>query len=232
MKITKASDLKRTGNWRVLLYGKPGISKTSVIKNIPGKTLVLSLDNSEKVLAGANNIDVISFDREHPTRFMTEFLTEIDNLISDYDNLVVDNISSFQIDWFVEQGRSSKNGITNELQQYNMFTNYFIRILTALYKHPINIYVTAWEDTRELNLETGQIITQYVPYIRDRVLSNLLGLTDVVGRLQVNPETGGRGVILEGSDGVYAKNRLDDRTACKIEELFEFGVERLSEGTD
>lgn len=229
MKITKATDLKRTENWRVLLYGKPGIGKTSAIKNISGKTLILSLDNSEKVLAGTDNVDIISFDREHPTTFMSDFLKEIDDIITDYDNLVIDNISSFQIDWFVEQGRNSKNGITNELQQYNMFTNYFIRVLTALYKRLINIYVTAWEDTRDLNLETGQIITQYVPQIRHTVLSNLLGLTDVVGRVQVNPKTGGRGVILEGSDGVYAKNRLDNRTVCKIEEVFNFGTEGLPE---
>ncbi|WP_438467833.1 AAA family ATPase [Streptococcus pluranimalium] len=229
MKITKATDLKRTENWRVLLYGKPGVGKTSAIKNISGKTLILSLDNSEKVLAGTDNVDIISFDREHPTTFMSDFLKEIDDIITDYDNLVIDNISSFQIDWFVEQGRNSKNGITNELQQYNMFTNYFIRVLTALYKRPINIYVTAWEDTRDLNLETGQIITQYVPQIRHTVLSNLLGLTDVVGRVQVNPKTGGRGVILEGSDGVYAKNRLDNRTVCKIEEVFNFGTEGLPE---
>ena len=97
-----------------------------------------------------------------------------------------------------------------------------MRVLTAIYSKPINIYVTAWEDTHDLNLETGQIITQYVPQIRNSVLSQLLGLTDVVGRIIVNEKTGGRGVVLEGSEGTYAKNRLDKRTVCSIEEVFEF----------
>ena len=35
----------------------------------------------------------------------------------------------------------------------------------------------------------------------------MLGLTDVVGRVVVNEKTGNRGCILEGSEGVYAKNR-------------------------
>ncbi|WP_170240477.1 AAA family ATPase [Streptococcus hyovaginalis] len=232
MKITKASDLERTKNWRILIYGKAGLGKTSLIKYIPGKTLVLSMDNSEKVLTGSENIDVVNFDREHPSEFMTEFLKEVDAVLNDYDNLVVDNISSFQSDWFIEQGRKSKNGISNELQHYSQWTNYFLRVLTVIYSKPINIYVTAWEDTHELNLETGQILTQYVPQIRTSVLNQLLGLTDVVGRILVNAKTGARGLILEGSEGTYAKNRLDDRTACKIEELFEFGIERLPEGTD
>ena len=150
------------------------------------------------------------------------FLTEIDSLLNEYDNLVIDNLTSFQSDWFVEAGKSSKNGISNELQHYNQWTNYFLRVLTAIYSKPINIYVTTWEDTRELTLETGQLITQYVPQIRSNVLNQLLGLTDVVGRIMVNAKSGNRGVILEGSEGTYAKNRLDGRTACPIDELFNF----------
>ena len=181
------------------------------------------MDHSSKVLGGADNIDVIEFDRNHPTEFMKMFLTEIDSLLSEYDNLVIDNLTSFQSDWFVEAGKSSKNGISNELQHYNQWTNYFLRVLTAIYSKPINIYVTAWEDTRELTLDTGQLITQYVPQIRSNVLNQLLGLTDVVGRIMVNVKSGNRGVILEGSEGTYAKNRLDERTACPIDELFNFG---------
>lgn len=234
MKITKATDISRTQYWRVLLYGKPGLGKTSAIKGLTGRTLVLSLDNSHKVLSGIPNIDVRtiddegleSFNRNEPIEDINVFLKELDVVISDYDNLVIDNVTSFQSDWLIERGRSSKGGIRNEIQDYGDWTNYFLRIMTKIYGLPINVYVTAWEDTQEISLEDGRVITQFVPKIRKQVLSELLGWTDVVGRIKVNPNTGNRGAILEGNDGVYAKNRIDSRTACAIDELFKFEGEK------
>lgn len=52
MKIKSLKEVKRTDNWRICIYGKPGIGKTSTVRYLPGKTLVIPLDNSDKVLAG------------------------------------------------------------------------------------------------------------------------------------------------------------------------------------
>lgn len=223
LEIKKATEISRTHEWRVLLYGKPGLGKTSAIKGLTGKVLVLDLDGSSRVLAGLKDVDVISFNRENPIQSMKEFLDEARGILKEYQTLVIDNITAFEKDWFVARGLKSKNGIRNEIQDYGDYTNYFLRLITMIYSLPINIYVTAWEDKRDIDLEDGTKLTEYIPQVRNQVLNQLLGLTDVVGRIQVNPATHGRGAILEGSDGVYAKNRLDDRTACKIEDLFKFG---------
>lgn len=228
MKPTISSmDIDRTKNWRVLIYGKPGVGKTTAIRNLDGKTLVLDLDDSSRVLAGAPNIDVQPFDRSEPSEEWKEFLKNLSERVSGYDNLVVDNVSAFEKDWFVERGRASKNGIGNEIQDYGQWTNYFSRIMTTIFMNAsVNVLVTAWENTRDVTSETGQSFSQYAPAIRDSVRDGLLGLTDVVGRIVVNPKTDGRGVILEGTDAIFAKNRLDDRKLVPIKELFKFGNQK------
>lgn len=224
MKIKKAKDLQKNKDWRIMIYAKPGTGKTSLVQHLEGKTLVLDMDDSTKVLAGLENVGIISFDRVHPHEFITDFIKEAPELIKSYDNLVIDNISSFERDWFVERGRSSKNGISNEIQDYSQWTNYFARIMTSIYFFKdINILVTAWENQREITTERGQVFNQYAPQIRDSVRDGLMGLTDIVGRMITNPDTGNRGVILEGNDAVYAKNRLDQRKAAPAEELFMIG---------
>lgn len=223
MPLVNGKSILRNKNWKVIIYGKPGIGKTSSVKFLKGKTLVLSLDNSDRVLAG-QDVDIYQFDRVHPEEDIMAFVKSVETIAKNYDNLFIDNISSFEKDWFVEKGRSSTNHISNEIQDYSQWTNYFSRIMTTLYMIPnINIVTTAWEKQIEITTETGQTFNQYAPEIRDSVRDSLLGLADVVGRMITNPKTGERGVLLQGTDAVFAKNRLDDRTAAPIAELYNFG---------
>lgn len=222
MKIINLQEQKRSKNWRICIYGKPGTGKTSTVKFLKGATFVLDLDNSGKVLAG-ENIQAGQFDRTKPIEEMNDFISKIlPNVSKQFDNLVIDNVSSLQRDWFVERGRDTKSGINNEFQDYSAWTNYFTRLISAIYQADCNVLVTAWERQRQITTETGQTFNQYVPDLRDSVINDFMGLTDIVGRLLINPKNSTRGLILEGNDGIYAKNRLDKRKSCKVEELFTF----------
>lgn len=222
--VQKSTDIDRTKNWRVLLYGKPGTGKTSSAQYLKGETLVLDLDDSFKVLANKPHLTRQPFNRKQPIEEISEFAKTLQERIKGYDNLIIDNISAFESDWFVERGRNSKSGIGNEIQDYGQWKNYFTRMITTIFMDAdCNVLVTAWENLRDVTTDQGQTFSQYAPEIRDSVRDGLLGMADVVGRVVVNPKTGGRGVILQGNDGIFAKNRLDDRTSAPIEELYNFG---------
>lgn len=227
VEVTDFKDIKRNKNWRILLYGKPGTGKTSSIKNLKGKTAVLSLDDSSKVLEGLKNGTNFKIDQTKPSEELDEFMkNNYPQIQSDYDNLVIDNVSSLQSDWFAEMGRNSKNGISNEIQDYGRWTNYFNRLMSAFYNFNGNLLITAWEQQKPITTASGQTFNQYYPAIRDNVVDTISGLVDVVGRVIINPKTGNRGVILQGDDGVYAKNRLDERSASTIDDLFKFGSDK------
>ena len=64
---------------------------------------------------------------------------------------------------------------------------------------------------------TGEKYTQLCPLLRDKVVDNICGLCDVVGRGTVTKE-GERVVILEGSQGLVAKDRIKKRKVLKAGE--------------
>jgi len=220
MALHSMKDVSKTENFRVAIYSKPGTGKTSAARYLKGKSIIVPFDHSEKVLSGLDNIESETFDKSNPTTELARLITELPAELKGFDNLILDNVSSLEKSWFIEQGRNSKSGVRNELQDYSGWTNFFIRVIDSFYKLPVNIFITAWESQNDFTSMTGQTFNQYAPMLRNSVRDTFMGLTDVVGRLMLNPDTGKRGVILEGNDGIYAKNRLDSRKACAIEDLF------------
>ena len=109
MEITKASDIK-TVKGTYILYGHPGMGKTSTVKYLPGKTLVLDVDRTSHVLKGCENIDIVYIDNKNTWDDWESILIDLTNNYKGvYDNIVVDNISELERCILSDLGSRGKN---------------------------------------------------------------------------------------------------------------------------
>lgn len=222
---------QRTQRYRWLIYGVPGVGKTTLSASLPGKSYMLSLDGSfTRIKAYQGSQDIWLIDPESPIEDLNQFILWFNHNANAYDNLVIDNLSNLQKLWFVEKAKESKNGLDNQLAHYNEYSNWAIRLFSKLFSYDVNILVTAWEARRPITDANGQQFEQYGPDVRDQVRDYVMGNCDVVGRL-ISKEDGTRGVILAGDVGTYAKNRLDSRKGCKASELFALRLPTTASGS-
>lgn len=235
--ITHAADIKKGQDFSILIYAQPGTGKTSTLKYLPGKTLVIDVDRTTNVLAGQSNIDVIYLDIKKPLEGARNLLGHIhNNLLDQYDNIAFDNLSEFEQAWLGEKANESKTkagaemGIPqmNDYNQYGFYLPDMIRFINSW--SGVNKVYTAWETTRQIDTATGQAYTQFVPQIREKVLTNVMGLMNMVGRMVISNKTGARGFVLKPSSTAFAKNQLDSREFALPEDLFtKIGGDRSGE---
>lgn len=230
MKITKASELKKGNNFSALIYAPPGTGKTTTIKYLPGRTLVVDIDRTTIVLAGEKNIDIVYADLNDTEVGFKKMLKDIhENYIKDYDNFVIDNISELEQAWLGEKAKLSKTkdgramGIP-EMGDYNKFSFFITDLIRYVNSwEGVNKVYTAWETTRQIETPSGQLYNQFIPKIREKIIENVMGLVNVVGRLVINDETSGRGFILQPSNSTFAKNQLSNAKFAKQEDIWKFG---------
>lgn len=225
MEIKHAKDIKQGKLFSALIYAPPGSGKTSTLKYLSGKTLVIDFDRTTDVLAGSDNIDIVYADIHHPNLAAKKMLKEIhDTMIADYDNVVLDNISEFERAWLGEKGRDGKNSGVPELQHYNQYGFYLTDMIRYINSWPgVNKVYTAWEATQQVTAPSGQTYNQFVPQLRPSILNEVMGLMNLVARLVISDKTGERGFILTPSNATFAKNQVDQREFSLQQDLFKFG---------
>lgn len=230
MQITKAADVIRAQDFSILIFAQAGTGKTTTAKFLPGRTLVVDVDRTTNVLAGEENIDIVYLDTTQPFNAVKVLLKEIhDNHLDDYDNIFFDNLSEFENSWFGEKAKESKTKTGQEMgipqmQDYNAYGYYMTDMIRYINSWKgVNKVFTAWETTRQIQTSGGQLYNQFIPDIREKILNNVLGLMNMVGRLVINDETGNRGFLLAPTDSVFAKNQLDERKSCAQQDLFKIG---------
>lgn len=222
MEITNAAEIQ-TDKSTYLIYASPGVGKTTAIKYIPGRTLVVDIDKSSSVLKGENNIDIASIDTHNIWNSWNGAVMDLlENNYSQYDNIVIDNVSELFRACLANLGREGKNNRVPEQSHYQRVDFTILDSLRALKKLDARIIYTAWETSDTWHTESGQAFNRAYPDIRVKILNNFMGLCDVVARLVVSKDGDGnekRGFVLQPTSSIYAKNRLDDRKGCLVNEL-------------
>lgn len=220
LNIKKATEIKDTKG-TYLIYGPPGMGKTSSLKYLPGKTLVLDVDRTTRVLKGCKNIDIAEVDNINTFQHWTNILKDmVENKekYSQYDNIAVDNVSELERCILSDLGSQGKNKGVPAQGDYQYMQFKLVNSLRYMKNVGCNLIWTAWESTDLFQDSNGQQFNRSFPQINKRIMNNVLGLCDIVGRLLINEE-GERGFTFMSTNSTYAKNQLDDRKGCLQSEL-------------
>lgn len=218
MQIKKATDIQNVlGTY--LVYAPPGMGKTSCAKSFAGKTLVLDIDRTTKVLRGCENIDIVEIDNINTWKHWQDTVVKlVEKYVGAYNNIVVDNISELERCILSDLGSQGKNKGVPSQGDYQYMQFKIVNSLRYLKNLKSNIILTAWEMTDLYTDSNGQQFNRSFPQINGKILNNVCGLCDVVARLVINSE-GQRGFVLSATNSTYAKNQLDDRKGCLQHEL-------------
>jgi phage nucleotide-binding protein len=218
LEITNASEIQ-ADKATYLIYGPPGMGKTSTVKFFPGKTLVLDVDRTTRVLRGQPNIDIAYVDNTNTWDFWGKLIIDLEkNYKGVYDNIVVDNISELERCLLSDLGSKGKNKGVPSQGDYQYMQFRIVNSLRYMKSLGANLIWTAWESDDLYTDSGGQQYNRSYPQINRKIMNNVLGLCDVVGRLMINSD-GERGFVLSATNSTYAKNQIDDRKGCLQSEL-------------
>ena len=219
LNIKKAVDIKEAKG-TYLIYGAPGMGKTSLTKFLPGKSLVLDVDRTSRVLHGEKNIDIVEVDNIDTWKGFGDITRDLSKTdLSKYNNLILDNISELERCMLANLGRDGKNNRVPGIQHYQQVQFFLMDSIRYLKTLGLNVFILAWETTDLWTTESGQQFNRAYPQISKKILNNLMGLCDVVGRIVYEPKTEKRGIFLQPTEQIFAKNQIDNRKGCLQEEL-------------
>lgn len=241
MEITKI-DAKAMAKkpYTALLYCAPGVGKSTAIgliaEHSEGNTLVLDVDRtvertlakgevvkdtSKVLVAKVDNIETFS----SWTKLLKEEITPEFIKQNKITTIAVDNVSELERCILSNLGAQGKNKGVPAMADYQYMQFQLVNSMRYMKAWGVNIVWTAWEDVRDIVQPDGTKYSQLIPKISAKVVDNICGLCDVVGKVFINKE-GKHGIALEAATWYYAKNQIDSRKACAVEDFIKFGEKK------
>ena len=219
--------------YTAMFYCSTGVGKTTtagiIAEKSKGKTLILDVDRTiatslgkGEIVKDISRIDIRQVDNVHTWNDWESVLKELADMKKngklDYENIVVDNISELERCILSDLGSQGKNKGVPAQADYQYMQFKLVNSLRFMKSLGVNVIWTAWETYENYTHPDGTQYTRSYPKISAKIVDNICGVCDIVGKIMAKQD-GPRGIILEATQNVYAKNQLDSRKGCKVEEF-------------
>jgi phage nucleotide-binding protein len=176
--------------------------------------LVLEIDNVHTFEAWTNALKSIT----------REWLAQ-----NNIKTVAVDNVSELERCILSDLGAQGKNKGVPAMADYQYMQFKLVNSLRYMKNWGVNIVWTAWETAEPFTHPDGTQYTRLLPKISNKIVDNICGLCDIVGWISVNKD-GEHGILLEATQNIYAKNQVDSRKGCLVEEFITKKDNKESEG--
>lgn len=239
MQIRKIDDIQtRDLPYTALLYCAPGVGKSTAIGMIAeasaGNTLVLDIDRTiertlakHEVVKDTSKISVIQIDNINTFDDWTDTLMSIDAIHKDgkldFTTIAVDNISELERCILSDLGSKGKNKGVPAQADYQYMQFKLVNSLRFMKTFGVNIVWTAWETMDSYTAPDGTRYSRLVPKMSAKIVDNICGLCDVVGKIGVNKD-GEHKILLQATQNIYAKNQIDTRKLCDVGDFIKWEV--------
>lgn len=201
------------------LYGQPGSGKTINATRLPGKTLLLSSDNSALVLK--------NFDRPNLTvkevKNFKEFVDEFEEATANrqFDNIIVDCLTDL-IDAYIVEIR--EKGFSGDIRQHYLAIYTKVKYLVrAAAFCDTNVVFNCWEDVEMHTLPSGELVNRVSPMLPAKIKQQVCGLCNIIAYVTTANDSSGAKqwyYVTEGKPTIMAKDQLYLRKSCMPEDAF------------
>lgn len=201
------------------LYGQPGSGKTVNATRLPGKSLLISSDNSAIVLKNFKRPNLVVKEAQGFKDFVDIFEEATAN--KQYDNIIVDCLTDL-IDAYIVEIR--ENGFSGDIRQYYLAVYTKVKFLVRKAAFcDTNVIFNCWEDVETITLPTGEVANRVSPMLPAKIKQQVCGLCNIVAYVtSANDKQNVKQwfFVTEGSPTVMAKDQLFLRKSCMPENAF------------
>ena len=206
-----------------LVYCKSGggktVNSTLVAASNRGKNLLICTDNSSIVLKNFERKNLEILNVSSVKEFVEEYRKGYES--KKYDNIILDNLSDLIDMWLLELDASGK--FKDFRQAYQLVYQSLKRLSRESTTLDCNTIFTAWCDTVDFPLPSGEIIARLQPKLPPKILDNICGLMNVVAYINTATDKDGKKrwyYVTEETPSLYAKDQIACRKNCMPEAIF------------